>query len=221
MAEFEDDVRVVGQPPLMVELLDDKEFVHGMLRQERRFTMPECWMVESLDGLKALANGGELTFPIVGKRPVRDGGSLAVKVCHDAVELEYHVRALLKDSPRVMLEEYLAGEEATITVFPPSFEEGRDDYWASPIVARLNYGEGVAPMNSIIEVTSKSKVLASEDYEQDVHYQAVAKECEEVARLLRVTAAIRVDVRRFKEGKFALFGVSVKPVSLTFLFIIH
>ena len=119
-------MRIVGQPPLMVELFDDKEFVNDLLRKDGRFTMPRSWTVESLKGLEELVDDGELPFPIVGK-PIRGRGSFGVKVCHEVKELADHVRSLFKDSPRVMLEEYLAGEEATITVFPPSFEEGKED----------------------------------------------------------------------------------------------
>ncbi|KAG0652972.1 hypothetical protein D0Z07_0270 [Hyphodiscus hymeniophilus] len=141
VAEFEDDVKVIGQPPLMVELFDDKE-----------------------------------------------------------------------EFPRVMLEQFLAGEEATITVFPPSVEEGRRDYWAGPVVTRFNHQDGVAPFNSLVAVKSNSRVLTLEEFEKDVHYRSAARQCEEVAKLLKVTAAIRIDVRRFeKDGKFVLFDVNMKP----------
>lgn len=197
----------------MVELFDDKEYVNDLLRKHGRFTMPKSWTVESEQDMDVLEKAGELVFPVVGK-PVRGRGSYGVKVCHSKEELESHVKGLLKESPRVLLEEFLAGEEATITVFPPSVDEGKDDYWASPIVTRFNHEDGVAPFNSIVAVTSNSRALTSEQFEKDEHYRNAARECEEVARLLKVTAAIRIDVRRFKEGsEFALFDVNMKPVS--------
>jgi carbamoylphosphate synthase large subunit len=217
VAEFEDDVKVIGQPPLTVELFDDKEYANDFLRKDGRFTMPKSWTVKSSQDLEALEKAGELMFPVVGK-PARGRGSYGVKVCHSAEELANHVEGLLRESPRVLLEEFLAGEEATITVFPPSVEEDRDDYWASPIVTRFNQEEGVAPFNSIVAVTSNSRVITSKELEKDEHYQNAAKECEEVAKLLKVTAAIRIDVRRFKEGSgFALFDVNLKPVSPKFV----
>jgi carbamoylphosphate synthase large subunit len=217
VAEFEDDVRIIGQPPLMVELFDDKEYVNDFLRTDGRFTMPKSWTVDSEQELETLLKGGGLVFPLVGK-PIRGRGSYGVKVCRSNEELQYHVQSLFRDSPRIMLEEYLAGEEATITVFPPALEEGRNDYWASPIVTRFNHEDGVAPFNSIVAVTSNSRALTSEEFKKDMHYQNAARECEEVAKLLKVTGAIRVDVRRFKEdGKFALFDINMKPVSLELL----
>lgn len=176
----------------MVELFDDKEYVNDLLRRDGRFTLPKGWTVESEEDLETLVNGGDFMFPVVGK-PVRGRGSYGVKVCYSAEELGNHVKALFKESPKVILEEYLGGEEATITVFPPSVEEGADDYWASPVVTRFNHEDGVAPFNSIVAVTSNSRALTSEELEKDILYQNAARECEEVARLLKVTAAIRVD----------------------------
>jgi hypothetical protein len=40
VGQYQDDVRVVGQPPLMVEKYDDKEFVNNLLRSKGSFTMP-------------------------------------------------------------------------------------------------------------------------------------------------------------------------------------
>jgi D-alanine-D-alanine ligase-like ATP-grasp enzyme len=195
VAEFEDDVRIIGQPPLMVEQFDDKEYVNDLLRKNGRFPMPKGWAVESLMDLDVLICGRELVFPVVGK-PIRGRGSYGVKVCQDAKELENHVKTLLKESPRVMLEEYLAGEEATITVFPRSVEQGKGDYWASPTVTRFNHEDGVAPFNNIVAVTSNSRVITPDEFEKDVRYQDAARQCEEVAKLLKVTSPIRVDIRR-------------------------
>lgn len=206
-------MRIIGQPPMIIEQFDDKEYVNDLLRKDGRFTMPKGWTIESDRGLEAPIERGELVFPIVGK-PIRGRGSYGVKVCHSPKELEDHVQTLFKESPRVMLEEYLAGEEATITVFPPSVEEGREDYWASPIVTRFNHEDGVAPFNSIVAVTSNSRVLKAEELEKDLQYQDAARQCEEVARLLQVTSPIRVDIRRYREGsEFALFDINMKPVS--------
>ncbi|EAW17307.1 uncharacterized protein NFIA_072210 [Aspergillus fischeri NRRL 181] len=64
-------------------------------------------------------------YPIMGKL-VRRRGS------HDAAQLQHHAKVLLAESPLIMLEEFLAVEEATITVMP--LTPSRPDYWR---VARL------------------------------------------------------------------------------------
>lgn len=155
----------------------------------------------------------QLPYPVVGK-PVRGRGSYGVKVCKSLEVLEEHVSGLFDESPVVMIEEYLAGEEATVAVMPPGKE--RDDYWALPVVKRFNHADGVAPWNGIVAVTANSRVVGKENFEEDPTYEEAMRECEGVAKLLGGTAPIRIDIRRFRDGpgeKFALFDVNVKPVS--------
>jgi hypothetical protein len=84
----------------------------------------------------------DLEYPVVAK-PVRGRGSYGVKVCRSPEELNEHCRGLLKQETSVIIEDYLAGQEATVTVMPPSPATGHDDYWAMPVVERFNHAEGV------------------------------------------------------------------------------
>lgn len=163
----------------------------------------------------------KLPFPIVGK-PIRGRGSHGVRVCYSKAELYDHLQSLSQDShTTVMLEQYLSGEEATITVMPPSSKAKQGQgYWALPIVTRFNHEHGVAPYNGLVAVTANSRALTSQETERDKRYAEAAGECEAVAELLRVTAPIRIDIRRFNNAgrggdKFALFDVNMKPVSTT------
>lgn len=151
-----------------------------------------------------------LKYPVVGK-PARGRGSHGVKVCRNAGELKAHVENLSQEGLRVIIvEEFLSGEEATVTVMPPSGDKG---YWSLPVVTRFNHLEGIAPYNGVVAVTSNSKAVVGS---RDPAYEKVSRECERVAELLGTTAPIRVDVRRFNDlgGDFALFDVNMKPVSL-------
>jgi D-alanine-D-alanine ligase-like ATP-grasp enzyme len=203
---------VVGHPPCMVELHDDKHYVNQMLRDSGKFTLPRGWLLED-DGsdintrLKSL----DLRFPTVGK-PVRGRGSHGVKVCHDLQELHSHVQALFRESSAIILEDYLAGEEATVTVMPPSDDD--PNHRALPIVTRFNHANGVAPYNGIVALTANSPAITAQQYANDPTYQAIALECEQVAALMELTAIMRIDVRRFTTepgSKFALFDVNMKP----------
>jgi D-alanine-D-alanine ligase-like ATP-grasp enzyme len=212
VGEYQDKVKVVGHPPCMVELHDDKHYVNDMLRKTGKFTLPRGWLLED-DGsdLETQLKSLDLRFPTVGK-PVRGRGSHGVKVCHDIQELHSHVQSLFKESSAIMLEDYLAGEEATITIMPPS--EERPSHMALPIVTRFNHANGVAPYNGIVAVTANSTAITAEQYSKDPTYQAIASECEQVAALMSLTAIMRIDVRRFTEdpgSKFALFDVNMKP----------
>jgi len=73
----------------------------------------------------------------------------------------------------------------------------------------------VAPYNGTVAVLQNSRCLSEEEHTSDPHYGEVQRQCVEVAKLLRCTAPIRVDARRFQEdasSPFALFDVNMKPV---------
>jgi D-alanine-D-alanine ligase-like ATP-grasp enzyme len=212
VGEYQDKVKVVGHAPCMVELHDDKHFVNETLRNSGQFTLPRGWLLQD-DGsdLDTRLESLHLRFPTVGK-PVRGRGSHGVKVCHDLKDLRAHIRTLFKESPGIILEDYLAGEEATVTVMPPT--DRHPTHRALPVVTRFNHVDGVAPYNGIVAVTENSRAVTSEEYAQDSAYSAIAKECESVASLLRLSAVMRIDVRRINNeprAKFALFDVNMKP----------
>lgn len=198
------NIRVVGQGPLVVDSYDDKDLVNALLRRQGAFTMPRAWTLHLPRDEPQL---DQYPYPVVGK-PARGRGSHGVKVCHDACELATHVESLAAEGLNVIIiEEYLAGEEATVTVMPPSDGE---EYRALPVVARFNHHDGIAPYNGVVAVTANSRAVVDSD---DPAYDKVSRECERAAAFLGTTAPIRVDVRRFSEGSdFALFDVNMKPV---------
>ncbi|KAK2598537.1 hypothetical protein N8I77_011944 [Diaporthe amygdali] len=208
IGKYADAVRVVGQSPLCVDRYDNKDWVNNLLRKSDGFSMPRSWAIPtgsapSIDDLKGLP------YPIVAK-PIRGRGSHGVKVCRSPEELAVHAKSLADEDAAVMLEEFLQGEEATVTVMPPTAE--KKGYWALPVVSRFNHHDGIAPYNGTVAVTANSKVVP--DCEKDPIYAQVMRESERAAELLGVTAPIRIDVRRYSDtpdSKFALFDVNMKP----------
>lgn len=202
------NLRVIGQGPLIVEKYDDKRYVNDMLRKTAQFTMPEAWFIAP--GKQSACDIKDTAFPVVAK-PARGRGSYGVKVCSNSEALKSHVEALQSEGLNaIIVERFLAGEEATVTVMPPTADK---DYWSLPVVGRFNHANGIAPYNGAVAVTSNSRAITVSD---DPAYQRVARECEGVAKFLGVTAPIRIDVRRFAPGtEFALFDVNMKPVSFT------
>jgi biotin carboxylase len=79
-----------------------------------------------------------MLFPVVGK-PIRGRGSYGVKVCHSLLELRSHLVVLLRESPRILIEEFLPGEEATITVMPPSSSDPTSTYKTLPAITRYGW----------------------------------------------------------------------------------
>lgn len=223
-------VRVIGQPPLCADQFDDKSFTNDILRKRGGLTLPRAWTIDDPGSGRALAaalekviedveNGGG--YPVVVK-PVRGRGSHGVKICGDGDELASHVASLFVESPRVLLEQYLTGEEGTVTIMPPSSAapgvEGlgrRDSHWALPPVTRFNHVDGIAPYSGKVAVTVNSRAVTSAEMEADSAYGEIMRECETVAGLLGTTAPLRIDIRRFQAGsKFALFDINMKPVSI-------
>jgi hypothetical protein len=114
--KYADQVKIVGQAPRAVEAYDDKAFTNDLLRRDGRFLLPKSWILNFEQDYSALLK--TLDYPIVAK-PIRGRGSHGVKLCHDCAQLENHMAALFSESSQIMLEQYLAGEEATVTVMPP------------------------------------------------------------------------------------------------------
>ncbi|KAJ5089659.1 hypothetical protein N7532_008343 [Penicillium argentinense] len=231
LTPYKSSVRVIGQPPLCADRFDDKSFTNDELRRYGGLTLPRSWTVddpapESGDDVAiqktldyVLASIQRSDYPIVAK-PVRGRGSHGVKICEDVSELRAHTAHLFKESPRVLLEEYLNGEEGTITIMPPSQEsllgsdlqDLRTRHWALPPVTRFNHVDGIAPYSGNVAVKLNSRAVTAAEIEADPSYAAIMKECETVAELLQTTAPLRIDIRRFgPKTKFALFDINMKP----------
>jgi D-alanine-D-alanine ligase-like ATP-grasp enzyme len=177
------------------------------------FTLPKAWTFEASQNLTGSITECIDRYPVVAK-PIRGRGSHGVKLCASPEELSQHLEDLGSESPVVMVEEFLAGEEATVTVMPPS--PSRPEYWALPLIARFNHESGIAPYSGVVAVTANSRVISPNSYGMYSRYDEAARECLAVVGLLGVTAPIRIDIRRFdNEGndKFTLFDVNMKPVN--------
>ena len=200
---------MVGQPPQLVDQYDDKNFVNDLLRQDQdnEFALPESRLISSIDQVVEL----DMKYPIVAK-PIRGRGSHGVKLCHEVEQLKTHIQGLLGESPLVMLEQYLPGQEGTVTVMPPTKDSS--EYQALPIVVRFNHEDGIAPYNGIVAVTANSRLPTLQERQQITAYTEVEKACERIAGKLKVTAPIRIDVRQISEyhnSSFAIFDVNMKP----------
>lgn len=213
LQHFASQTHIVGQPPRLVEKLDDKAYLNDKLRALGSYTLPQSWLVNP-ENIEVIVRSIK-DYPVVAK-PVRGRGSHGVKVRYDLIGLKNHLDTLFQESPTVLVEEYLAGEEATITVMPPSHE--RREYWPLPPVTRFNHLDGIAPYNGVVAVTANSRVVTQSELDVDLSYHAIMDECRNVAKLIQARSPIRIDVRRFSTGsKFALFDINLKPVSYTWV----
>lgn len=209
IGQHAEKLRVVGQSPLCVDRYDNKDWVNTLLRRIGGFSMPRSWSLPPMGTSPSSDVLRDLPYPIVAK-PIRGRGSHGVKVCRSPEELAAHAKSLADEDAAAMLEEFLQGEEATVTVMPPTAE--KKGYWALPLVSRFNHHDGIAPYNGTVVVTANSRVVT--DCEKDPICAKVMRESERAAELLGVTAPIRIDVRRYSDSpdsSFALFDVNMKP----------
>ena len=207
-------MRVVGQPPRLVDLFDDKGYTNNLLRKHTDLPLPRAWTVRAGDG----GLPPDLPFPVVAK-PVRGRGSHGVRVCRSEPDLWEHLSMLLGESPVAMLEEFLAGEEATVAVLPPGPPAASEQPCPPPValalVTRFDHEHGIAPYSGVRAVKENSGAVPRQESERVDAYRLVREQCVQVARLLNVIAPIRIDVRRFTNdasSPFAIFDVNMKPV---------
>ncbi|OCF59368.1 hypothetical protein L486_03872 [Kwoniella mangroviensis CBS 10435] len=203
----EKGVRLLGQSPLSVEKYDDKEWVNRWLAQQKglEHSFPKSLLYHRGD----VGQVDEFPLPAMSK-PIRGRGSHGVTKVSTPEQLNKALDVLLKESDAVLIEEYLAGDEVTITVMPPG--NYTKDYWALPVVYRFDQIDGVMPWNGTVPVTENSRVITPEEDQADCAYSDAQAKCVSVAQLLEAATAIRIDCRRKTQGgPFTLFDVNLKP----------
>nr|XP_018266021.1 uncharacterized protein I303_02399 [Kwoniella dejecticola CBS 10117]OBR88179.1 hypothetical protein I303_02399 [Kwoniella dejecticola CBS 10117] len=200
-------VRLIGPNPLAAERYDDKEWANRWLAQQDglRESFPKSMLYKKGDEEKV----AQFPLPAMAK-PVKGRGSHGVTKVATPDEIKGALEVLLKESDAVLIEEYLAGEEITITIMPPG--NYTKAHWALPVVYRYDQIDGVLPWNGTVPVTDNSRVLTKEDHVADPAYTTAQAQCVRVAQLWEATAPIRIDCRRKVDGgPFILFDVNAKP----------
>jgi hypothetical protein len=135
----------------------------------------------------------------------------------DADALNAAARSLIdegKFGTLLMVEEFLGGEEMTITVLPPaaprpSGEKG-DRHFALRPVLRFDQKDGVAPYNGDVAVTQNSVAIGPERM-TEAPVLAMLDACVKAAELVESRAVIRIDCRADASGQFKLFDLNMKP----------
>ena len=160
---------MVGQNPKSVEKYDDKYFTNNFLR-EKFLPIPDSVLINQFDLPEITRN-----FPVVLK-PIRGRGSQGVSVVQNIQELEEKTNELIsthKFGNRLILEEYLPGEEITISIMPPGRYsiKGKNTlmevHWALPPVLRFNHVENIAPYSGVEAVARNSCLLPVDQLESN------------------------------------------------------
>jgi D-alanine-D-alanine ligase len=217
------EVAIVGQLPAAMQRWDDKfESNRALARAGLPVAKSFLLAGAARDGVRGLtelaaALGEEgLRLPIIVK-PVRGRGSQGVTLVRNPAQLRTVSAALLAEArfgDTLMVEEYLDGEEVTVTVMPPA--SPRPDgtlgtrHWALRPVRRFDQRAGIAPYNGDVPVTANSAAMAA-DRLHDREVATMIAACEAAARLVDARAAIRIDCRQGAAGAFRLFDLNMKP----------
>ncbi len=211
---LENGISVIGQLPEAVDRFDDKWVTNGLLKANH-LPIPKSTIITGQNVSNFLLN---FPYPVVAK-PIRGRGSQGVHF----VESEEMLHSLLQEmfaerqyGDVLYVEEFLPGEELTITVMPPGTYQINNEavvkptHWALPPVRRFNHQNGIAPYNGVVAVVHNSAVLSTFETEMDSSKQ-LAAQCEMAASIVNARAPIRIDCRANAAGKFFLFDLNMKP----------
>ncbi|WP_144962839.1 ATP-grasp domain-containing protein [Gillisia sp. Hel_I_86] len=211
---FDGKIEIVGQCPKDVDLFDDKWRTNQLLK-EQNLPIPRA-KIFSKKNLKN--NKFDFPFPIVTK-PIRGRGSQGVYVAQNQKELFQLINELIdsnKYGKEVYIEEYLSGQEITITVMPPgkyifhNKEKRIHSYWSLPAIKRFNHHNGIAPYNGTVAVIENSSILNDAELQQD-EIKIISKHCEKAAKIIKAKAPIRIDCRANDQGDYFIFDLNMKP----------
>lgn len=211
---FDTGIEMVGQIPESVGKYDDK-YVTNQELKKLGIPIPTQTLLSQSDVESVHI---DLAFPLVLK-PIRGRGSQGVVVVHSHKELIRELRELLeskKYGDSAYVEEYLPGEEITITVMPPGTYqiEGQPKefhtHWCLPAVKRGNHQQGIAPYSGKVAVMENSEVMASDELASEA-IQQVYHYCRQAAKYVGAKAPIRIDGRADLKGTYHLFDLNMKP----------
>lgn len=206
---------IVGQRPDRQEAVDDKFATNALLRA-RGLPVASAILVASQQAVGVSPLGAlspeflaarNLAFPLVVK-PVRGRGSQGVTRVDDLDRLRASIGALIASNlfgARVIVEQYLDGEEVTVTVMP-----GADGPSVLPPVRRFNHVDGIAPYNGAVAVTANSEVLDAQACAAP-RVRALTQACAAIFTAIGALAPIRIDCRADRAGRYLAFDVNMKP----------
>lgn len=140
-------------------------------------------------------------FPCIVK-PIRGRGSQGVVRCACEAELRKAVLdeiASKKYGKRLIVEEYLPGNEITVAVFP----NGK----ALPAVERYNHNNGIAPYNGDVPVEANSRAVSI----VTLQLEKITKACEDAVKFLGIKGLVRIDCRADASGDYKIFDFNMKP----------
>ncbi|KXX68977.1 ATP-grasp domain-containing protein [Flammeovirga sp. SJP92] len=211
---FDRNIKLIGQLPSDVELFDDKFYTNDLLKNQN-VPIPKEQILSKGSNFHEIE---EMQFPMVVK-PLRGRGSQGVSKVENISELNTVLDDLFnakKYGSSVYVEEFLEGQEITITVMPAGeyiIDHKEVEYvrpWCLPAVKRINHKNGIAPYSGEEAVIKNSMVLEDDELYSEAVFK-ISQLCRRAAEIIEIKAPIRIDCRANKEGKYFIFDINMKP----------
>ncbi|MFT4056544.1 MAG: biotin carboxylase [Novosphingobium sp.] len=203
---------VVSPDPRTMQEVDDKAATNARLAAEG-LPVAGSWVVDgAASDIEAQLAAFTGHLPLVVK-PLRGRGSQGVSVARSLGEMIAGTRAIVeggKFGTAIMIEQFLPGQEITITVMPAAAREGETKPFALPPVRRFDQHDDVAPYNGDVPVSTNSAAMTGEEC-ADPAIVAVTAACERAAQIIGIRTPMRIDCRQDAAGAYLLFDVNIKP----------
>ncbi|MGF7153658.1 D-alanine--D-alanine ligase family protein [Novosphingobium gossypii] len=203
---------VVGPDPRTMQAVDDKAATNARLR-DAGLPVARSWVVDgSAPDIGAQLEQFAQHLPLVVK-PLRGRGSQGVSVARSLEQMIESTRAIIaggKFGSAIMIEQFLPGQEITITVMPAAAHEGGTRPFALPPVRRFGQHDDVAPYNGDVPVSTNSAAMTAAECAEPA-VAAVIAACEQAAEIIGIRSPMRIDCRQDAAGAFLLFDVNIKP----------
>ena len=210
LEHYMDYIAVIGQDPQLVERYEDKWVMNSWLASVG-FLVPRAIQVRA--GQEPA--GDDFAQETMVLKPVRGRGSQGVRKIQGQDQLRSEIlhwnTRLYGDA--VLVEDYLPGEEVTVTMMPPgTYQEIqgntiRDSHWVLPPVIRSGHVNGIVPYSGVVPVRENSQVLDQWSLELDRFLSA----CMDIGYQLNARMILRIDARADRLGQFHIVDVNFKP----------
>jgi len=214
---------IVGQDAAAMQRFDDKFATNAMLAAAglpvaRSFLLGGTARdgVHALTEVAGVLEAHALPFPLIVK-PVRGRGSQGVTLVADLPALLAAAEALIAGArfgDVLMVEQFLDGEEMTVTILPAACPRPDGTHGARPFalrpVRRFDQRDGVAPYNGDVPVTANSAPIDAGRM-GDPAVAAMLDACVAAAEMVGARTAIRIDCRAGADGRLLLFDLNMKP----------
>lgn len=201
ITQFANAVGVVGPSIALVDRFEDKWVMNQWL-QVHGFPVPKMW---------PLSFTGEIPeTSVLVRKPRRGRGSQGVERVLGSPTFNDSAGS---EPNGFVIEEYLPGEEVTVTVMPPGSYTSDPgvtripEYWALPPVTRRDHRDGIIPYSGDIPVVENSFVGGP----PSLALKRLVVHCEAMAEQLHSRAWLRIDARQDLDGVYRIMDVNFKP----------